>query len=75
MTLNCLSVSHQKNVPQAILSDTAFLRLLMTLVLRKCLPVPLSDYTVCVDLLNVWLSIIRQMNPIAVAHFSVSNFI
>ncbi|CAM6021361.1 unnamed protein product [Sphagnum balticum] len=34
----------EKNVPQAILSDTAFLRLLMTLVLRKCLPVPQSDY-------------------------------
>ncbi len=50
VTLNCLSVSNQKNVPQAILSDTAFLRLLMTLVLRKCLPVPQSDYTVCVDL-------------------------
>ncbi|CAM6051445.1 unnamed protein product [Sphagnum compactum] len=45
VTLNCLSVSHQKNVPRAILSDTTFLRLLTTLVLRKRLLVPQSDYT------------------------------
>jgi hypothetical protein len=49
--LNRLSVSHQKNVPRAILldTDTSFLRLLTTLVLRKRLPVPQSDYTVCVE--------------------------
>jgi hypothetical protein len=49
VTLNCLSVSHQNNVPRAILLDTTFLRLLTTLVLRKRLPVPQFDDTVCVE--------------------------
>ncbi len=45
----CLSVSHQNNVPWAMLSDTSFLGLLTTLVSRKHLPVPQSDETVCVE--------------------------
>ncbi|CAK9221358.1 unnamed protein product [Sphagnum troendelagicum] len=39
----CLSVPHQNNVPRAMLSDTAFLGLLTTLVSRKRLPAPQSD--------------------------------
>jgi hypothetical protein len=49
VTLNCLSVSHQNNVPRAILSDTTFLRLRTTLVSKKHLSVPQSDDMVCVE--------------------------
>jgi hypothetical protein len=50
----------EKNVPQAILSDTAFLRLLMTLVLRKCLPVPQSDYTATDVVTKTYAPLLRK---------------
>ncbi|CAM6045739.1 unnamed protein product [Sphagnum compactum] len=50
----------EKNVPQAILSDTAFLRLLMTLVLRKCLPVPPSDYTATDVVTKTYAPLLRK---------------
>ncbi|CAM6051455.1 unnamed protein product [Sphagnum compactum] len=56
----CLSISHQNNVPRAMLSDTAFLGLLTTLVSRKRLPVPQSDETATDVVTKTYASLSRK---------------